>query len=88
MHQARLPHSRFADDRDHLTATVAGKPLRAEELVELDAAADEARQAAPGSGLESSSRGTGARHLVDLYRIGEPLYRHRAEGLHGEVAFG
>ena len=75
-------------DRHHLTATMAGKLLRAEELLELDVAADETRQATPGSGLEASPRGAGARHLVDLYRIGEPPYRHGAEGLDGDVAFG
>ena len=32
-------------------------------------------------------RGAGARHLVNRYRIGESLDRHRAEGLHGDVAF-
>jgi hypothetical protein len=41
--QARLAHPRFADDRHHLTLTVAGKLLRAAELLQLDVAADEAR---------------------------------------------
>jgi hypothetical protein len=88
VHQPRLAHTRFADDRYHLTATVPGKPLRTEELLELDVAADEARQAAPSRGLEASLCAAGARHLVDLYRIGEPLHRHGAEGLHRDVAFG
>jgi hypothetical protein len=86
VHQSRLAHPGFADDRHHLTATVAGKPLRAEKLLQLDVAADEARQAAPGSGLKASSRGPGARHLIDWYRIGESLNRHRTEGLRGDVA--
>ena len=87
VHQARLAHARLADDRHHLTVTVAGKLLRAAELLQLDVAADEARQAASGGGLEASSRGAGARHLVDFHRIGEPLHRHGAEGLHLDVAF-
>ena len=51
VHQARLPHSRFTDDRHHLAATVVGELLRAEELIELGVATDEARQATPGSSL-------------------------------------
>ena len=87
VHQARLAHPRFADDRRHLTTTLAGKLLRAVQLLQLEVAADEARQATPGGGLEPCSRGAGARHLVNRYRIGESLDRHRAEGLHGDVAF-
>ena len=87
VHQTRLAYPRFADDRHHLTVTVACELLGAAELRQLDIAADKARQAASGGGLEAGSRGTGARHLVDLHRIGEPLHRHGAEGLHGDVAF-
>jgi hypothetical protein len=88
VHQARLPHPRFADDRHYLTATLAGKLLRTEEPLELVVAADEACQATPGGGLQARSRGAHSGHLVDLYRIGEPLNRHRAERLHGDIAFG
>jgi len=88
VHQARLPHSCFADDSHHLTVTLAGELLRAEELLELDVAADKARQAAPGSGLEPSSRGTDACHFVDLHRLDKPLHRHRPKGPDGDMAFG
>src|SRR6516165_12175329 len=88
VHQARLSHSRLADDRHYLTASLSGELLRGEKLNELYVSADETRQAVPGSGLEARSRGAGARYLVDLYRIGEPLYRHGAEGLDGDVACG
>src|SRR6516162_5121649 len=88
VHQTRLPHPRFADDRHHLTAAVSGKLLCGVELMELDVPANEAPQAAAGSGLEASSRGTGARYLVDLHRISEPLDRHGAKGLDGDVPFG
>ena len=77
--QARLPNPRFADDRYYLAVPEVGKLLRAQQLLELHVAADKACQAAPGSGLEARSRCTLARHLVDLYWIGEPLYRHGTE---------
>jgi len=85
--QARFPYPRFADDRYYLAAPEAGKLLRAQELLELYVAADKACQAASGSGLEAGSRGPLARHLVDLYWIGEPLYRHGTEGTDGNVPF-
>src|SRR5262249_11486453 len=87
VHQARLTHPRFADDRNHLSKTLAGEMLRATKLLQLDVAADEARQATPGGGLEACSRGASARHLIDRYRVSEPLHRHRAEELHCELAF-
>ena len=86
-HQARLAHPCFTDDRHHLTATVAGKLLGAAELLQFDIAADEARQATTGRGLEASPRGAGARHLIDFHRIGDPLHRYGAKRLHGDVAF-
>jgi hypothetical protein len=43
MHQTRLAHARFADDRHHLTVTLAGKLLDAMNLLQLDIAANEAR---------------------------------------------
>src|ERR1700739_3134404 len=46
--QARLAHSRLADDRHNLTATAAGKLLGANELLHLDIAADEAGKTTPG----------------------------------------
>ena len=57
------------------------------KLLQLHIARHEARQATFGGHLESRSRLAGARHLIDLHRIGEALYRHGAEGLHGDVAF-
>src|SRR5215831_5825263 len=42
VHQTRFAHPRLADDRHHLTLTVAGKLLRAAELLQFDVAADEA----------------------------------------------
>ena len=59
----------------------AGELLRAAKLLQLEVAADEARQATSGGGLEARSCGAGARHLVDLHRLGEALHRHRAERL-------
>ena len=43
MHQARLAHPCFADDRHHLTVTLAGQLLDALKLLQLDVAANEAR---------------------------------------------
>src|SRR5213595_1798774 len=88
MHQARLAHPRFADDRQHLTVTLASELLNAADLLQLDVAADEASQSTSGGDLEASSRVANARHLVDLYRSGKALHRHEAKGLHGDVAFG
>ena len=86
-HQARLAHPRFADDRHHLAVTLAGKLLRAAKLLQLDIAANEARQTTFRGDLKASPRVAGTRYFVDLYRIGDPLHRHRAEGLHRDVAF-
>ena len=69
-HQARLAHPRFADDRDHLASTTACKMLDAAELLQLDLAPDEARQAPSSSNLEPSPRRAGASHFVDLHRPG------------------
>ena len=87
VHQARLAHARLADDRHYLTAASARKLQRKAELLQLDAAADKARQAPSGGGVEASSRRAGPGHLVNLYWIGEPLYRHEAEGLRDDIAF-
>src|SRR2546427_6662515 len=54
--EARLAHSRFADERRHLPVTGAGKLLGAAELLQLSVAADEARQAAPGGRLQAGPR--------------------------------
>ena len=66
--EARLAHPRLADDRRHLTVTVAGELLGAAELLQLGVAADEARQPAPGGRLQAGSRRARPRHLVDLHR--------------------
>ena len=86
--EARLAHPRLADDRRHLTVTVAGELLGAAELLQLGVAADEPRQPAPGGRLQAGPRRARPRHLVDLHGVGEPLHRHGAERLHLDVALG
>jgi hypothetical protein len=85
-HQARFAYPRFANNRYNLTPAIGGELLGTAKLLQLDVAADEARQATSGSGLQASSRSTNARHFVDLYWIFEPFYRHRTDGFHGNVA--
>ena len=53
VHQARLADAGLADDRHHLAVTLLGKLLGAVQLLQLDVAADEARQAASGGGLQA-----------------------------------
>ena len=77
--EARPAHSRFADDRCHLTVTAAGRLLGAAELLQLGVAADEAFQPAPRACLETGPRWACSRHLVDLHRVGQPLHRHGAQ---------
>src|SRR5712672_1936923 len=88
VYEARLAHPSFPDNRRHLPSTLLDKLLRAEELLQLGVAADEARQAPSRGGLEASTRGTDARHLVNLYQISEPLHRHGPpEGAHSYISF-
>src|SRR5207245_10976674 len=79
--EARLAHSRLADDRRHLTVAGTGKLLRAAELLQLGVAPDEARQAALGGRLQAGARRARSRHLVDLHGVGEPLPWYGAGGL-------
>src|SRR5262249_160539 len=74
--QARLAPPRFADECRHLTPTSGGKLLGATKLLQFYVASDEPCQATSRRHLDSSSRIAGARHLVDLYRTGEPLHGH------------
>src|SRR2546422_6642793 len=85
--EPRLAHPRLADDRHQLTVTAAGQLLRSAEVLQFGVAADEPCQAAPGGRLEASPRRAGPHHLVDLHGVGEALDRHKAEWLHGDVAF-
>src|SRR2546427_4537549 len=80
--EARLAHSRFADERRHLPVTGAGKLLGAAELLQLSVAADEARQAAPGGRLQAGPRRARPPQLIKLPRAGEPPYPHGAPRLH------
>ncbi len=86
--KARLADPRLADNRRHLPTVVASELLGAAELLHLGIAADEASQPAPGGCLQASAYRARARHLVDLHRLGQPLYRHGAERLHLNVALG
>ena len=45
MHQARLPDTRFADNRHHLRATAVSKLLRTQQLLELIVAAEAEKRA-------------------------------------------
>src|SRR2546426_9289224 len=85
--EARLAHSRLADDRRHLTVAGTGKLLRAAELLQLGVAPDEARQAAPGGRLQAGARRARPRHPVDLHRGGEPPHPYGAEWLPRDGAF-
>jgi hypothetical protein len=86
--EARLAHPRLADDRHHLTVTVARELLRAAELLQLGVAADKPRQPTPGGRLQTGPRRARPRHLVDLHRFREPLHRHGAKRFHRDVALG
>src|SRR5258707_12139217 len=86
--KARLADPRLADNRRHLPTAVASELLGAAELLHLGIAADEASQPAPGGCLQTSAYRARARHLVDLHRLGQPLYRARAERLDRNVALG
>jgi hypothetical protein len=82
-----LAHARLPDHGDHLAVPLARPVERAAELLQLRGAADEAREPPPRRGLQAGAGGAGPRHLEDLHRVGEPLHRHGAERLHGDVAF-
>jgi hypothetical protein len=86
VYQARLTHPCFADDRHHLTATAAGKLLGPAEFLQLDVAADEARQTSSQGGLEASSSTLFARgHGVHALRCSHPLERALPETYYGEL---
>ena len=84
--QARLARPSLADDRNHLTETVGGEPLRVAQSLQFDAPTDETRQAASGGRLEARSCGADASQLVDWYRLGQSLDRHQAKRVHGDIA--
>ena len=66
VHQARLAHPGFADDRRDLASTLSDKLLRVEELLQLGVATDEARQAPSRGGLEAGARGYILKSAMDL----------------------
>ena len=68
--------------------TLAGKLLRAPELLQLGVAADEAREPAPGGRLQAGSHGAAASHLEDLHRFAQPLDVDGAERLDLYEALG
>src|SRR4029450_12499178 len=86
--ESRLAHPRLADDRRYLAVTVARELLSVAKLLQLGVAADEARQPAPGAGLQAGPRRACPCHLVDLDSVGEPLDRHRAERSDLDEALG
>ena len=86
--EARLAHSRLADNRRNLTVPGVGELLGTAQLLQLGVAPDEARQPAPGACLETGPRRARSCYLVDLYRVGESLHRHGTKRPHGDVALG
>ena len=85
--EARLAHPRLTDDRRHLATTGAGELLGAAKVLQLGVPPDKSGQAATGGRLQARPRRACSRHLVDLDGVGEPLHRHGAERLHGNVTF-
>jgi hypothetical protein len=85
--EARLAHPRLTDDSHHLATTGAGELLDAAKVLQLGIPPDKSGQAATGGCLQARTRRTCSRHLVDLDGVGEPLYWHGAERLHGNVTF-
>jgi hypothetical protein len=85
--EARLAHAWLTDDRYDLSVAGRGQLLGAPQMLELRVASDELREAPPRCRLEARSRKPGSRYLEDFDRDGEPLHGHRAERLHGHVAF-
>ena len=71
--QPRLAHPGLADDGDHLAAAGAGLAQDPAQMLDLGVAADEAREAAQGRGLQARARLTRPRQLEDLDRVREAL---------------
>ena len=80
MDKARLPNPRFPNNRYHLTAAVTRTPQRALELLQLDFAADEARQAASCRNVQAVPRGSGAFTSWTCTGTGSPFTGTRPRG--------
>jgi hypothetical protein len=86
--QARLAHARLPHDRHHLPVATRGTRERVAEGLELGLPPDEPGEPPRGGGVQPGPAGARPDHLVDVDGRLQPLDRHRAEGLHLDVAFG
>ncbi len=84
--EARLPHTRFADDCDYLTAPMSRVLRSTAQMFDFQIASDEAAQPARPRHLQSRPRCTGSSQLEDLDRLCEALHWYRSDMLHLDVA--
>ena len=88
VNEARLADPRLADDCHYLAKPVGCQLLRTMKLLQFSVAADESRETALSSSLQTCPRRARARHLVDLHWAGQAPDRQGAQWLHGDETFG
>src|SRR5258705_370621 len=81
-------HPRLADDCHYLAKPIGCQLLRTMKLLQFSVAADESRETALSSSLQTCPRRARARHLVDLHWAGQAPDRQGAQWLHGDETFG
>ena len=81
MHQTGLAHARLPDERHHLAVARSGVLQGLAQLVQLGVTSYKARQPPRRRHLQAPPQGTGSHQLKNLHRLGQPLDRHRPQGM-------